>query len=146
MKNKIFRYKLVYWISISISIFTVSIFSFSVVNRISFKAFSDFRDILFSVTTILIAISAVVSLVFLLIKNKNAVKAFSVMLICLLSTFTLGILDSLTVKKDFDDDVLTVSLIIFMYLMTFGFLWMANKFKNEDNSRLLEIDEIGVKE
>lgn len=68
------------------------------------------------------------------------------MLIFLLSTFTLGIVDSVLVRKDFDYDALTGNVIFLIYLITFGFLWMANRCKAVDDFRMIEIDEIGVKE
>lgn len=145
MKKKIFKYKLVYWVSLITNFVTVGIFGFASYNRLSVGAYSNVRDIVFSTTTFSIAVTSLISLFFLLSKNRNSVKTFSIMLILLLSTFSIGILDSMIIKGDFDYDKFTISLVFFMYAITVGFLLMARKFRIKEDFRFVEIDEIGTK-
>ncbi|NML71403.1 hypothetical protein HHL23_16560 [Chryseobacterium sp. RP-3-3] len=143
MKGKVFQYKIVYWLSILINLIFSAVFGFASVNRIVTNSFLIKRDIIYSLSIIIIAILSIIGLVSLIIKYKQSIRIFSYTLILLIITFTFGILESIFIRKNFGNDTSDYILVPILYLIMIGLFILIQKSKFKDNSVFLEIEEIG---
>ncbi|KMQ63091.1 hypothetical protein ACM46_14220 [Chryseobacterium angstadtii] len=141
MKRRVFKYKIVYWLSILINLIFSALFWFATVNRIITNSFLTKRDFIYSLSIVILAILSTIGLVSLIIKNKRSIRIFSYTLILLMATFTLGVLESIFISGNFGNDINDYVLSPILYLMMIGILILIQKSK--DNSMFLEIEEIG---
>ncbi|WP_415326691.1 hypothetical protein [Chryseobacterium sp. MMS23-Vi53] len=132
MKKKIFRYKFVYWIGILLSLIVMTSFGLAGFNRIITNSFNDFQEVLFSITTFSIFILSVISLILLILKNKNSVLVLSSLLVSIIITLSLGILNSIFIMKDFGINKSDYLIAFCIYLILFGFLYLIQRFKYKD--------------
>lgn len=58
--------------------------------------------------------------------------------------FTIGLFESIFIKKNFGKDLIDYILLPICYLIIFGLLRLIKKYRFEDNSASLEIEEIGT--
>lgn len=145
MKKKVFKYKAVYWIVLSINIILFISFLVGLINRIETDNFDNSIDVFSFVGIIMICILSFSSLIMFIIKNKNSVVIFSAVLFLILLIISFFLFYSIFIIKDFGEsstDFYTVSLV---YGIILGILFITNYFKFRKNINELEIDEIGIK-
>lgn len=143
MKRKIFKSKFVFWTILLLNIFLFTSFSFGVYNRIESDYFDDFLDVLSFGVINLITVLLFISLILLIIKNKNSIIVFSVVLILMLLLISIFIFYSIFIIKDFGDNPTDFYIVPLIYLVIFGILLVIHKFKYKQNLYELEIEEIG---
>lgn len=143
MKRKIFKSKFVFWTILLLNIFLFTSFSFGVYNRIESDYFDDFLDVLSFGVINLITVLLFISLILSIIKNKNSIIVFSVVLILMLLLISIFIFYSIFIIKDFGDNPTDFYIAPLIYLVIFGILLVIHKFKYKQNLYELEIEEIG---
>ncbi|VXB60625.1 MULTISPECIES: hypothetical protein [Chryseobacterium] len=145
MKKKVFKYKFVYWISIVINLIVLILYwnySYSIFLNSSF----EIKD-LFSISLIfLTALYSVLTLVFLLIKQRFAVLLYSIFLILIFIMFLKTIIEAISDERKGINGTEPIDYLIssVVYLLFFGTIFfLIQKYKFKNTSDYLEIDEIG---
>lgn len=142
MKKKVFKYKFIYWLIITLNITILISFGFGSFNRIRENSFSDKEEILFSITAFSIFILSIISLILLILKHKNSLTILSCLLVLIMITFSIGILMSIFIIKDFGEYKGDYFVASCLYLIVFGFLFIIQRFKYKKNE-YENIEEIG---
>lgn len=148
MKKKVFKYKFVYWISIVINLIVLILYgnySYSIFLNSSFETKDLFSISLIFLTTLF----SVLTIVFLLIKQRFAVLLYSLLLILIVIMFLKTIFEILSDEQKVVNGNEPIDYVIssVVYLLFFGTVFLLvqkYKFKNTPNN--LEIDEIGKQE
>lgn len=148
MRKKVFKYKFVYWISIVINLIVLILYgnySYSIFLNSSFETKDLFSISLIFLTTLF----SVLTIVFLLIKQRFAVLLYSLLLILIVIMFLKTIFEILSDEQKVVNGNEPIDYVIssVVYLLFFGTVFLLvqkYKFKNTPNN--LEIDEIGKQE
>lgn len=118
-------------------------FGFACLNRIVTNSFNGLKEILFSITTFSIFILSTISLISLILKNKNSVFILSGLLILIIITLSLGVLMSFFIIKDFGENKSDYFVASCLYLIVFGLLFLIRRFKYKE-VQYENIEEIGT--
>jgi hypothetical protein len=118
-------------------------FGFACLNRIITNSFNGLNEILFSITTFSIFILSTISLISLILKNKNSVIILSGLLILIIITLSLGVLMSFFLIKDFGENKSDYFIAPCLYLILFGLLFLIRRSKYEE-IQYENIEEIGI--
>ncbi|MDP9955537.1 putative neutral ceramidase superfamily lipid hydrolase [Epilithonimonas hungarica] len=141
--KKVFKYKLVYWLTLAITLLLAILFDFASVNRITTKAFFNLKDLTFSLFIIIIAITSSLTFIFLIIKNTIAILAFRITITLIILSLTVGVLDSIFITKKFGNGSNTDYILTpIVYLLLFGLLYLVHKTKYKVDY-FYELEEIG---
>lgn len=145
MKRPIFQYKSIYWIAVLVNIivsFFYGISSYSIV--VSSEIYTgNFISILLILIT---WIGSLISLFFLIRKNKLGIIVHSIVLILVMINFLKIIFDALFYKEKIEaghssDDYIISSAV---YLVIFGiWLVLVRQYKFRNSQADLQIEEIG---
>lgn len=146
MKKKVFKYKFVYWLILSINIFLFISFLIGLINRIETDNFNNLIDIFSFIAIILICILSLSSLIIFFIKNKNSIITFSAVLFLILLIITFFLFYSLFIIKDFGENFTDFYTVPLVYGIILGILFITNYFKFRKDFNEFEIEEIGQKQ
>lgn len=143
MKKKVFKYKFVYWIILSLNIILFISFSIGLINRIETDNFDNSIDVFSFVAIIMICILSFTSLIMFIIKNKNSIITFSAVLFLILLIISFFLLYSIFIVKDVGENSTDFYTVPLVYGIILGILFITNYFKFRKDINELEIEEIG---
>ncbi|MBM7420621.1 magnesium-transporting ATPase (P-type) [Chryseobacterium sp. BIGb0186] len=143
MKKRVFKYKFVYWIILSLNIILFISFSIGLINRIETDNFDNSIDVFSFVAIIMICILSFSSLIMFIIKNKNSIITFSAVLFLILLIISFFLFYSIFIVKDFGENSTDFYTVPLVYGIILGILFITNYFKFRKNINELEIEELG---
>lgn len=143
MRKRVFKYKFVYWLILSLNIVLFISFSIGLINRIETDNFDNLIDVFSFVAIIMICILSFSSLIMFIIKNKNSIITFSAVLFLILLIISFFLSHSIFIVKDFGENSTDFYTAPLVYGIILGILFITNYFKFRKNINELEIEEIG---
>lgn len=146
MKKRVFKYRFVYWLIVSLNFFLLISFSIGLINRIGTDNFDNSIDVFSFTAIVLICILSLSSLIMFIVKNKNSIITFSAVLFLILLIISFFLFYSIFIIKDFGENVTDFYTVPLVYGIILGILFMTNYFKFKKNIDELEIEEIGQKQ
>ncbi|MFC7345522.1 hypothetical protein ACFQO9_02180 [Chryseobacterium zhengzhouense] len=146
MKKRVFKYRFVYWLIISLNFFLFISFSIGLINRIETDNFDNSIDVFSFTAIIMICILSLSSLIMFIVKNKNSIITFSAVLFLILLIISFFLFYSIFIIKDFGENVTDFYTVPLVYGIILGILFITNYFKFKKNINELEIEEIGQKQ
>lgn len=146
MKKRVFKYRFVYWLIISLNFFLFISFSIGLINRIETDNFDNSIDVFSFTAIIMISILSLSYLIMFIVKNKNSIITFSAVLFLILLIISFFLFYSIFIIKDFGENVTDFYTVPLVYGIILGILFITNYFKFKKNINELEIEEIGQKQ
>ena len=146
MNKKIFKYKFVYWITISLNILFLITFVSLFFSLFEESIRDGKEELVYLIAIFFSCILLFTSLILFILKNKNAIIVLTIQLTILFFMMSIPLFYSLFIEKDFSENTSDYFIVPIFYLIICGFLFMIYKFKYKTDFSDNEIDEIGKAE
>lgn len=141
--KKVFKFKIVYRLTIFISLTFSILFSFASVNRVITNSFLNVRDIMYTLFIFITAMLSLLTLVLLIVKNQISILTFSITISVITIALSYGVFESIFVLQTFGNGSNTDYILTpIVYFILFSLIVIVLKSRYRLNY-FYELEEIG---